>query len=158
MVTYEQPRHRPLHLLSGPAQPVGPGEGLKNSIPLELASRMVKAAGEILGHRQKDLEEIRRRVEEDGEALEENLKQAEIVYGRNPDDPDATIWLGRRIAYLGRYRDAISACMSKTSLTSVSNGCCQRVVPVDTSTSSGLTRTRRRCSPPCSHRTVPVRR
>ena len=40
-------------------------------------------------------------------ALEENLKQAEIVYGKNPDDPDATIWLGRRIAYLGRYRDAI---------------------------------------------------
>ena len=39
--------------------------------------------------------------------LEEHLKQAEIVYGRNPDDPDATIWLGRRIAYLGRYRDAI---------------------------------------------------
>ncbi len=39
--------------------------------------------------------------------LEENLKQAEIVYGRNPDDPDAAIWLGRRLAYLGRYRDAI---------------------------------------------------
>lgn len=39
--------------------------------------------------------------------LEENLKQAEIEYGRNPDDPDATIWLGRRQAYLGRYRDAI---------------------------------------------------
>ena len=39
--------------------------------------------------------------------LEENLKQAEIVYGKNPDDPDATIWMGRRIAYLGRYRDAI---------------------------------------------------
>jgi len=39
--------------------------------------------------------------------LEENLKQAEIVYGRNPDDPDATIWLGRRQAYLGRYREAI---------------------------------------------------
>jgi len=39
--------------------------------------------------------------------LEEDLRQAEIVYGRNPDDPDATIWLGRRIAYLGRYRDAI---------------------------------------------------
>jgi tetratricopeptide (TPR) repeat protein len=39
--------------------------------------------------------------------LEENLKQAEIVHGRNPDDPDATIWLGRRTAYLGRYRDAI---------------------------------------------------
>ena len=39
--------------------------------------------------------------------LEENLKRAEIEYGKNPDDPDATIWLGRRQAYLGRYRDAI---------------------------------------------------
>jgi tetratricopeptide (TPR) repeat protein len=39
--------------------------------------------------------------------LEENLRQAEIAYGRNPDDPDAIIWLGRRMAYLGRYRDAI---------------------------------------------------
>ena len=39
--------------------------------------------------------------------LEENLKQAEIVYGRNPDDPDAIVWLGRRTAYLGHYRDAI---------------------------------------------------
>jgi hypothetical protein len=26
-------------------------------------------------------------------ALEENLRNAEIVYGRNPDDPDATIWV-----------------------------------------------------------------
>jgi tetratricopeptide (TPR) repeat protein len=41
------------------------------------------------------------------QTLDENLRQAEIVYGRNPDNPDATIWLGRRIAYLGRYRDAI---------------------------------------------------
>jgi tetratricopeptide (TPR) repeat protein len=39
--------------------------------------------------------------------LEANLKDAEVVYGRNPDDPDATIWLGRRLAYLGRYREAI---------------------------------------------------
>ena len=39
--------------------------------------------------------------------LEENLQKAEIEYGKNPDDPDATIWLGRRQAYLGRYRDAI---------------------------------------------------
>jgi tetratricopeptide (TPR) repeat protein len=40
-------------------------------------------------------------------ALEENLKKAEIEHGKNPDDPDATIWLGRRQAYLGRYRAAI---------------------------------------------------
>jgi tetratricopeptide (TPR) repeat protein len=39
--------------------------------------------------------------------LEENLKKAEIDHGKNPDDPDATIWLGRRQAYLGRYREAI---------------------------------------------------
>jgi tetratricopeptide (TPR) repeat protein len=39
--------------------------------------------------------------------LEENLKEAEIVYRRNPGNADATIWLGRRVAYLGRYREAI---------------------------------------------------
>jgi tetratricopeptide (TPR) repeat protein len=39
--------------------------------------------------------------------LEENLKKAEIEHGKNPDDPDATIWLGRRQAYVGRYREAI---------------------------------------------------
>lgn len=40
-------------------------------------------------------------------ALEDNLAKAEVVYGRNPDDADATIWMGRRVAYLGRYREAI---------------------------------------------------
>jgi tetratricopeptide (TPR) repeat protein len=40
-------------------------------------------------------------------SLEENLAKAEVAYGRNPDDADATIWMGRRVAYLGRYRDAI---------------------------------------------------
>ena len=39
--------------------------------------------------------------------LEDNLAKAEVVYGRNPDDAEATIWMGRRVAYLGRYRDAI---------------------------------------------------
>lgn len=39
--------------------------------------------------------------------LEENLAKAEVVYGRNPDDADAIVWLGRRTAYLGRYRAAI---------------------------------------------------
>jgi tetratricopeptide (TPR) repeat protein len=39
--------------------------------------------------------------------LEENLENAEIAYGRNPDNADATIWMGRRVAYLGRYREAI---------------------------------------------------
>ena len=39
--------------------------------------------------------------------LEKNLADAKAVYDRNPNDADAIIWLGRRIAYLGRYRDAI---------------------------------------------------
>ena len=39
--------------------------------------------------------------------LDANLKAAEAVLGKNPDDPDATIWVGRRVAYLGRYREAI---------------------------------------------------
>ncbi|HXE75183.1 MAG TPA: tetratricopeptide repeat protein [Candidatus Xenobia bacterium] len=40
--------------------------------------------------------------------LEENLARARAEYEKNPDDADAIIWLGRRTAYLGRYRDAIA--------------------------------------------------
>jgi tetratricopeptide (TPR) repeat protein len=40
-------------------------------------------------------------------ALEANLAAARTAYDRAPDDADATIWLGRRTAYLGRYREAI---------------------------------------------------
>ncbi|MBW3571157.1 MAG: tetratricopeptide repeat protein [Gemmatimonadetes bacterium] len=39
--------------------------------------------------------------------LEADLAVAYAAYERNPDDADALIWLGRRVAYLGRYRDAI---------------------------------------------------
>lgn len=39
--------------------------------------------------------------------LEANLAAAYEVYQRDPDNADAIIWLGRRVAYLGRYRDAI---------------------------------------------------
>ena len=41
--------------------------------------------------------------------LEENLAEAQAAYERNPDEPDAAIWVGRRLAYLGRYQDAIAA-------------------------------------------------
>lgn len=40
--------------------------------------------------------------------LERNLAEAQAAYGAAPDDADAIIWLGRRTAYLGRYRDAIA--------------------------------------------------
>jgi len=39
--------------------------------------------------------------------LEKNLAAARAEYEKNPDSADAIIWLGRRLAYLGRYRDAI---------------------------------------------------
>jgi tetratricopeptide (TPR) repeat protein len=39
--------------------------------------------------------------------LERNLAEARVAYERAPHDADSIIWLGRRLAYLGRYRDAI---------------------------------------------------
>jgi tetratricopeptide (TPR) repeat protein len=39
--------------------------------------------------------------------LEQNLAEARAAYETAPDDVDRIIWLGRRTAYLERYRDAI---------------------------------------------------
>src|SRR5262245_43133785 len=39
--------------------------------------------------------------------LEADLARAQADYDRDPSNADATIWLGRRLAYLGRFRDAI---------------------------------------------------
>ena len=41
------------------------------------------------------------------QGLEANLAQAEAEYAKNPKSEEAIIWLGRRQAYLWRYRDAI---------------------------------------------------
>src|SRR5690606_8383587 len=46
----------------------------------------------------------------DGDArrrMEAQLAEARAAYERQPNDADAIIWLGRRLAYLGYYRDAI---------------------------------------------------
>lgn len=40
--------------------------------------------------------------------LETDLAAARSAYERAPEDVDSIIWLGRRLAYLGRYRDAIA--------------------------------------------------
>ncbi len=45
-----------------------------------------------------------------GEALkrlEDNLAVAKKAYDANPKDADAIVWLGRRTAYLGRFRESI---------------------------------------------------
>lgn len=41
--------------------------------------------------------------------LEAALAAAEAEAESQPDDPEALIWLGRRLAYLGRYREAVAA-------------------------------------------------
>lgn len=39
--------------------------------------------------------------------LDSNLVKAQADYQQNPKDPERLIWLGRRLAYLWRYREAI---------------------------------------------------
>lgn len=41
-------------------------------------------------------------------ALEKNLADAKAAFEKDPSSADAAIWVGRRTAYLGRYRDAIA--------------------------------------------------
>ena len=39
--------------------------------------------------------------------MEAKLKEAEAHYAANPNSADAMIWVGRRLAYLGRFTDSI---------------------------------------------------
>ena len=41
------------------------------------------------------------------QTYEEKLAEARRDYDKNPNDADAIIWLGRRTAYLGQYKEAI---------------------------------------------------
>lgn len=47
-------------------------------------------------------------ADEARQRLEANLAAAQAAYDHAPDDADSIIWLGRRQAYLGRYREAIA--------------------------------------------------
>lgn len=40
---------------------------------------------------------------------ERQLAEARAAADREPNNPDALIWVGRRLAYLGRYREAVDA-------------------------------------------------
>jgi dipeptidyl aminopeptidase/acylaminoacyl peptidase len=46
-------------------------------------------------------------TDEQKKPLEENLAKATADYAREPENPDHLIWVGRRLGYLGRYREAI---------------------------------------------------
>lgn len=39
--------------------------------------------------------------------LEDNLAKATALYAKDPDNPENLIWVGRRLGYLGRFREAI---------------------------------------------------
>lgn len=45
---------------------------------------------------------------EQRQRLEAELADAYAAYQAAPDDADAILWLGRRVGYLGRYRDAVA--------------------------------------------------
>lgn len=45
--------------------------------------------------------------DESSKAMESRLEAAKASFDKNPKDADAIIWLGRRTAYLGRYKEAI---------------------------------------------------
>jgi tetratricopeptide (TPR) repeat protein len=40
--------------------------------------------------------------------LETDLAEARAAYDEDPADPERIVWVGRRLAYLGRYREAIA--------------------------------------------------
>jgi len=46
-------------------------------------------------------------TEEKRQELESKLKEAKAIYDAHPDSLEAIIWYGRRLAYLGRYLEAI---------------------------------------------------
>jgi tetratricopeptide (TPR) repeat protein len=47
-------------------------------------------------------------AEDDRDRMEGELAEARAALDRDPADPDRLIWVGRRTAYLGRYREAIA--------------------------------------------------
>ena len=44
---------------------------------------------------------------EAGKEMDARLAEARARYESNPNDPDAIIWLGRRLSYPGRFRESI---------------------------------------------------
>jgi len=50
------------------------------------------------------------------ETYERRLAEARAVYDESPEDLDSIVWLGRRTAYLGRYREAIEIYTTGLSL------------------------------------------
>jgi len=87
---------------------LGPGRALVLAISSALAAAGAAAAQEpeaisLLGARLYPLE----LPAETKAKLEENLEKARADYERDPKSAETIIWLGRRLAYLHRYREAM---------------------------------------------------
>jgi tetratricopeptide (TPR) repeat protein len=102
------------HVRSGPV-----GLALALGLVLVTVAAAQHPAGEpeavsLLGeplHRPELAPETQARLEADLAAarVEADLAATRAEADRAPADPDALIWVGRRLAYLGRYREAIDA-------------------------------------------------
>ena len=85
---------------SSDAPPADPPEAAAPATVLPEGAEAISLLGEPLRPPQAPPEIAARRAED--------IAAARADYEADPDDADAIIWLGRRIGYTGRYRDAIA--------------------------------------------------
>jgi tetratricopeptide (TPR) repeat protein len=76
-----------------------PDEAAETAVPAEPAREATSLLGEALFPPPVSTEARPR--------LEANLDSARAAYERAPENADSIIWMGRRLAYLGRHREAI---------------------------------------------------
>jgi tetratricopeptide (TPR) repeat protein len=86
---------------------------LTTAILLSVPAAVEATQGGVLNHYKSDPRCGQTQVvapplsEEARRGLESKLAEARAAYEKRPDDADAIIWLGRRVAYLGRFDEAI---------------------------------------------------
>ncbi|MBL8746394.1 MAG: hypothetical protein JNK58_08575 [Phycisphaerae bacterium] len=84
--------------------------GLLVVLPIVLASCSAPMNGEanpVGSERARHVSPALRLSDAQRKVFEENLAVARAAYDADPTNEDAIIWLGRRLAYLGRYDEAI---------------------------------------------------
>lgn len=93
---------------SGAMSPAGEGAAVQSNIDAAPGAEAVSLLGEPLSA--PPLPDSLRAVRET------QLSEAQVELEARPGDVDAWIWVGRREAYLGRYRDAIATYTSAIAL------------------------------------------
>ena len=99
-----EPQHPRADLPEGPARAL---PGLVRQVPEARAGRGRRAArSDLVPGPAARLPPARR--DEQKKTLEENLAKATADYAEDPENAGRLIWVGRRLGYLGRYREAIA--------------------------------------------------